>query len=133
MFFFVLIINPIIMLNLFITIIGDAFERSQDEKVVKDGMELAEMIYEGELLFFWNRNDCHSKFIHVVREEHVEIHAQNTAGSRVKKIAENILTLNEVTNTNKAEIDGIKKYVEEKVEEIHAKTQEILEAVKARD
>ncbi|OMJ85909.1 hypothetical protein SteCoe_12684 [Stentor coeruleus] len=133
MFFFVLIINPIIMLNLFITIIGDAFERSQDEKAVKDGMELAEMIYEGELLFFWNRNDCHSKFIHVVREEHVEIHAQNTAGSRVKKIAENILVLNEVTNTNKAEIDGIKKYVEEKIEEIHVKTQEILEAVKARD
>ncbi|OMJ76345.1 hypothetical protein SteCoe_24287 [Stentor coeruleus] len=133
MFLFVLIINPIIMLNLFISIIGDAFEKSQDEKALKDGMELAEMIYEGELLFFWNRGDFNSKFIHVVREEHVEIQAQNTAGSRIKRIADNIVALNEIANANKTEIEGLKSHVESKIGEIMAQADGILNSVKTRE
>ena len=130
LFFFVLIINPIIMLNLFISIIGDAFEKSQDENAVKCGQELADMIYEGELLFFWNRGKGEPKFIHAVREEHVEIHAQNTAGQRVKKISENMIALKEVASQNKAAIDDIKQFVDAKILEITAKTESILEIVK---
>ena len=130
LFFFVLIMNPIIILNLFISIIGDAFERNQDEKSVKDGQELAEMIFEGELLYFWNRKANSSRFIHVIREEHVEIQAQNTAGQRIKKISENIIALNRIASKNKHEISELKHFVHSKIGEIQSKTDTILVAVK---
>ena len=132
LFFFVLVINPIIMLNLFIAIIGDAFEKSQDEKTVKCGQELADMIYEGELLFFWNRKKSVPKFIHTVREEHIEIQAQNTAGQRIKKISENMEVLHEVAAKNKAAIADLKAFVESKILQITQKTESILEAVKTK-
>ena len=130
LFFFVLILNPIIILNLFVSIVGDAFEKSQDEKIVKDGQELAEMIFEGELLIFWNRKLNLSGFVHVVREEHVEVQAQNTAGQRIKHISVDVVTLNKATLKNRNEIAELKQFVEEKIEEIHSKTEEIFELVK---
>lgn len=129
MFFFVLILNPIIILNLFITIVGDAFDKNQNEKTVKDRQELAEMVFEGELLFFWNRKVVNPKFLHVVREEHVEIQASNTPGQRIKKISEAIELLNRVAYRNKNEIGEIKLFVEGKIEEIQNKTEAILAAV----
>jgi hypothetical protein len=131
-FFFVLIVNPIIMLNLFISIVGDAFERSEDETAVKNGQDLAEMIFEGELLFFWNRKENNEKFLHVVREEHVEIQAQNTAGQRIKKISENVNELNDFALGNRSEINELKGFVARQVVEIQNKTDEILRLVKNR-
>ena len=51
-----LIINPIVMLNLLISIIGDTYDRVQSEMVIADMKELCEMIIEIENSMYWRRN-----------------------------------------------------------------------------
>jgi hypothetical protein len=60
-----IIINPIIMLNLLISIIGDTFERVQSTRVVADMKELCEMVIEVERLLFWRRNNDQKHYIHI--------------------------------------------------------------------
>ena len=129
MIFSVVIINPMIILNLFISIIGDAFEKSQDEKVVKNGRDLADIVFEAELLFLWKRNDQQKRFFGVITEEHLESLAQCTPGQRMKKIAETVEELNGVAGKNREEVEEIKKWVEVKVREIMAKTDGVLAKV----
>lgn len=50
------IVNVTIMLNLLISILGDAFEQFQIDSVVADHEEMLEGIIEVEKLMFWNRN-----------------------------------------------------------------------------
>lgn len=49
-FFSYTVINPIIMLNLIINLMGSTFERVQSDKMIADSLELVEMIIEGETL-----------------------------------------------------------------------------------
>lgn len=123
--FVVLLINPIIMLNLFIAIVGDSFEKSQDDKNVKNGQDLAEMIYEAELLFICNRRLRGLKFVHEVREEHGEM-VSSTAGQRIKKICANVEELNEKTQKNKEQFAELTKLVERSFELIFDRTKEVL-------
>lgn len=51
-FFLASMINPIIMMNLLISIIGDTHDRVQEGLEVADNKELAEMILEMETLLF---------------------------------------------------------------------------------
>lgn len=60
-----IIINPIIMLNLLISIIGDTFERVQSTRVVADMKELCEMVIEVERLLFWRRNNDQKHYIQI--------------------------------------------------------------------
>lgn len=64
-FFFHTIINPIILLNLLISIMSYSFEKVNSNLVVADGKELAMMILEGELIYFWNRNNTDKVYFHV--------------------------------------------------------------------
>ncbi|OMJ78910.1 hypothetical protein SteCoe_21180 [Stentor coeruleus] len=50
------IVNVTIMLNLLISILGDAFEQFQIDSVVADHEEMLEGIIEVEKLMFWNRD-----------------------------------------------------------------------------
>lgn len=61
----VIIINPIIMLNLLISIIGDSFERVQSTRVVADMKELCQMVIEVERLLFWRRKLDEKKYIQI--------------------------------------------------------------------
>lgn len=127
MLFAVLFVNPLIILNLFISIVGDSFEKSQDEKVVKNGRDLAELIFEAELLFLCRRKNNVNKFVGVLREEILEVQAQSTPGQRMKRIAETIEELNGVAGKKGEEIEEMKSWVEGKVKEIQGKLQKVLE------
>jgi hypothetical protein len=123
--FVVLIINPIIMLNLFIAIVGETFEKSQDEKNVKNGQDLAEIIFEAELLFLCSRRLRNLQFIHEVREEHGDLLVQLTAGQRMKKISQSVEMLNENTARNKNEIAELTKFVKESIRAVQGKMDQI--------
>ena len=127
MLFAVLFINPLIILNLFISIVGDSFEKSQDEKIVKNGRDLAELIFEAELLLLCRRRNNVNKFVGVLREEILEVRAQSTPGHRMKRIAETIEELNGAAGRKGEEIEEMKMWVEGKVKEIQAKLQKVLE------
>lgn len=90
------IINPIVMLNLLIAIMSDTYGRVQSTNVITDRKELLKMIFEIEMLYYWNRatNDrsylqlCVSKsdeskesgtvadVVHVLKKEMLKVKAQ---------------------------------------------------------
>lgn len=65
-FFLATLLNPIIMLNLLIAIMGDTYDRVQDDQVVADYREMTELILETEYLIFWN-NSKKSEFNYITR------------------------------------------------------------------
>ena len=64
-FFLHSVLNPILMLNLLISIMSFTFDQVNSNVQVADGKELASMILEGENVFFWNRNSTQMSYIHV--------------------------------------------------------------------
>ena len=66
-FFVYTILNPILMLNLLISIMSFAFNKVNENVLVADSKELAGMIFEGELVYIWRRNKKISSFLHVCR------------------------------------------------------------------
>lgn len=59
---FALMINPIIMLNLLISIIGDTYDRVQSDSLSADMKELMDMIQEVENMMFFRRNNNKLQF-----------------------------------------------------------------------
>jgi len=57
------LINPIIMANLLISIIGDTYDRVQEGITIADRKELVRLIIEGETLMFWRRGRTAKYFI----------------------------------------------------------------------
>lgn len=127
---FILVINPIIVLNLYIAIVGDTFEKSQNEQTILDGQELAEMIYEGEILLICNRRYKKAKFLHVLREEHLEIKAQNTSGQRIIRIADGAAGIEKSCSRSLSDINDLKGFMEIKTAEIEETTNEILQQLR---
>ena len=59
---FALLINPIIMLNLLISIIGDTYDRVQSDSLSADMKELMDMIQEVENMMFFRRQHNSKQF-----------------------------------------------------------------------
>lgn len=62
-FFLSSIMNPIILLNMLIAIMSDTYDRVQDDQVVADCKEMAELIIQAEGMLFWKRNFNKKSFI----------------------------------------------------------------------
>jgi WD40 repeat protein len=131
--FVVLIINPIIMLNLFIAIVGETFEKTQDEKHVKNGQDLAEVIFEAELLFLCCRKLKKLQFLHEVCEEHGDALSQISAGQRMKRITQDVDLLCENTLKNRNEIAELAEFVQKKIKSIQKQTDEVVRRVSKDD
>ncbi|OMJ88149.1 hypothetical protein SteCoe_9968 [Stentor coeruleus] len=74
-FFFASVINPLIMLNLLIAIMGDTYSRVAEEQEIADMQELTEMVIEGEYLLFCKRNKGTRTYMQICKEE--ELSAQD--------------------------------------------------------
>eukprot|EP00358_Blepharisma_japonicum_P005939 CAMPEP_0202944668 /NCGR_PEP_ID=MMETSP1395-20130829/5540_1 /ASSEMBLY_ACC=CAM_ASM_000871 /TAXON_ID=5961 /ORGANISM="Blepharisma japonicum, Strain Stock R1072" /LENGTH=219 /DNA_ID=CAMNT_0049643779 /DNA_START=2767 /DNA_END=3426 /DNA_ORIENTATION=+ len=71
-FFIASVINPLVMMNLLISIIGDTYDRVQEGIVIADKMELIELILEGETLLFWRRNLTGNVFLQMLTYNEAE-------------------------------------------------------------
>lgn len=78
------IINPVIMMNLLISIMGDTHDRVQESKEVADYRELANLILEIEIATIWQRNVTCLQRMHVCRE----VATKNVGGTWLGKIRE---------------------------------------------
>lgn len=63
-FFLVTVINPLIMLNLLISIMGDTYGKVKDSNDIANFQELTEMIIEIEKLMFWKKDSCEKHYLH---------------------------------------------------------------------
>ena len=95
-FFFASVINPLIMLNLLISIMGDTYSRVKDERDIANMIELTEMIIEGEYLLFCKRNQTRKSYMQICKEETVtEIYKSpqdrlEKIKNRIKQITKNM-------------------------------------------
>lgn len=63
-FFLATMINPLIMLNLLISIMGDTYSKVQESNDIANFQELTEMIIEIEKLMFWKKGVNSKQFLH---------------------------------------------------------------------
>jgi WD40 repeat protein len=64
-FLLISIINPLIMLNLLIAIMGDTYDRVKESQNVADIQELLNMILETESYLIWNKNAGNKSYLQV--------------------------------------------------------------------
>lgn len=63
-----ILLIPIVMLNLLISIIGDSFDKVQQENFVQNYKELAGLVLEIEYLMVWNRSKVDAKYIYIIQK-----------------------------------------------------------------
>lgn len=119
-FFFASVINPLIMLNLLISLMGDTFGRVKEGQEIADIKELTGMVIEGEYLLFCKRNSGNKKLFQVCVEEEVEsvastpIDRVDKLKSRVKAIQEKMNQRHEEAKTEiKNSIGGVSSKLDE--------------------
>ena len=70
-FFCASVINPLIMMNLLISIMGDTYGRVKEEQEIADMKELTKMVIEGEYLLFCKRHRGRKTYMQICKEEEV--------------------------------------------------------------
>lgn len=104
LFFIITIVNPVIMLNLLISIMGDTYGRVKDGKVIADARELLGMIIEVETLMGWNKQNNVAEFLKIVCEENdLNIEDESLEG-KVRALRDKIQLLGENISSSKSEI-----------------------------
>ena len=102
-FFIHTIFNPILMLNLLISIMSHTFDRVESNILVADSRELAGMILEGELVYVWRRKINKSTFLHVCKS--LEVIVQE---NEMKKLRTRVNNLGEIMSKTNADIEVLK-------------------------
>ena len=78
------VINPIVMMNLIIAIMGDTYDRVQEGKEVADYKEQTSIMLQLEILYMFKRNVVERKRLHVCKE----IDTKGTSKSWLGKVRE---------------------------------------------
>ena len=102
-FFFASVINPLIMLNLLISIMGDTFGRVKEEQAIADMKELTEMVVEGEYILFCKRGNPQKSFLQICKEEELT-NVELDIDSKLTKLKEKIRVIEESVDLKGQEI-----------------------------
>ena len=122
LFFFILIVNPIVIINLFINIVGNALEKIQDEKEVKDLQEVAEMIFEAESMMFWRRNNKGKSFFQVcLTEQESFAKIDDSVTDKINKASETVELIKGLSFGEKRALEELKVIIEQSFDEIEQK------------
>lgn len=103
-FIAVSIINPVIMLNLLISIMSDTYNRVKQSSIVADSRELASMCLELEGIMGWRRTQNEVFYIKMVCEESELDVQDNSPIGKIKTLREKVRTLIKTVNATTTEI-----------------------------
>lgn len=59
------VLNPIILLNLLISLLGDTFKRLNDNVEIADAIEIVDLIIETESMMFWKRDKGIKEYLQI--------------------------------------------------------------------
>ena len=107
LFIIVSIINPVIMLNLLISIMGDTYGRVKEGKIVADARELASMILEVEGVMGWKRELNEKFYMKIVCEDSYLNKASGSLSDKIQEISDKVKDL--VSNFDVMKQDIISK------------------------
>ena len=103
-FFIVSIINPIILLNLLISIMSDTFARVKEGKITADSRELANMILEVEGIMGWKRLKNDKFYLKLVCENNsLDIQDKSLTG-KLKSLKDKVVDLINTVSSTETEI-----------------------------
>lgn len=112
------ILNPVVSLNLLISILSDTYAQVSQNQLVADSLELIEMIIEVETLMFWNRNKNSAHFLQSMEEDSIEDEDQENLIYHVNNIHSKINYLQQNFSFSKTSLDRLETKVYSKSDEI---------------
>ena len=105
-FFFVTMINPLIMLNLLVSIMANTYKRVKDGNDIANYQELTEMILEIEKLMFWKRHKNNLKYLQLcVSLTSVDSNEGIKALERLKVMRKHVLKIEKALHVVSSEIN----------------------------
>ena len=121
-------INIIIMLNLLIAIFSDTYTRVKENRIIADQLELASLIYEGEVGLFYKRKIIDYKYLHIFTDQEAVVESDQIS-SQVKSLKKKINTMQksiyEIATDNKSTNEKVERLYD-KIDNMH-KTMERIE------
>ena len=126
LFLFILIINPLIIINLFITVVGNALEKVHDERNVKDAQDMCELIFEAECLLVWRRGLKRRSFMHLCVTEQEVIVNSNSLSEKIRVAAEKTEAIKNYYGKNGEEMKKLKETLDESFYEIEMRINEFV-------
>ena len=115
-FFIVSLLNSIVMFSLVVSILTDTYGRVNDHLVVADSQALASMIYESELLFFWNRKKNQTSFIYICSAQPDEYSEKVDVSVKIQQLKSLTGSLGKKINNNRRLMKNLKrKFVESSI------------------
>ena len=116
------IVNVIVLLSLLISILSDSFDKFLIEAKEIDYIEMADFIYEIELLITWNSGPGTKKFLHVLETREASITWEGSIKeikAAMNNIEKNVKVLrDEIKNNNAIMMETFNKTLEAKFREI---------------
>ena len=100
-FFLANMLIKIIMLSLVVSILGNTFKRVNESSIVADSQALAQMVYESELLFFWNRKKNETSFVFLCTEKQDSAMDKADINDKAKKLKTVITGIGKKISGNK--------------------------------
>lgn len=112
-----LIVNPVVLLNLFISIISDAYDMVKTDCISADARELLDMILEVENMMFTRRNFNEKKYLQICKEYEKDTDQDEWEGKirELQNYIEDIIATNE--EDRESIIKTIKRHDREAVEQ----------------
>lgn len=88
LFIIATLINPLVLMNMIIALLGNTYGRVKENAVVADLLELAEMIIETESILIWRRSNNDKDYVQICASaEKIEDNEIKSFGAQVKKIS----------------------------------------------
>jgi WD40 repeat protein len=116
-----MLINPIVMLNLLISILGDTYSRVQENSAIADMKELLEMIIEVEQLLYWRKNIGSQKYFQMLLSKESEEEIDDPLDAKLKILGRKVDFIKAETKTYVSRLDKFESNTAgrlEKLEEI---------------
>lgn len=84
------LINPLLMLNLLVSIMNETFSRLKENLITEDIKALAELVVEHESVIFWKKNRGHKKFLQSCSPETIEYVRVDKRSKRLEMLGETV-------------------------------------------
>lgn len=121
-FFLATVINPLIMLNLLISIMGDTYGKVQETNDIANFQELTEMVIEIEKLMFWKKGSNQQFYMHQCDFLRGNESERDKVNERIKAMKSQLMGIENAVVNLKNKLKGSK--VKKLYEVIEAMTKE---------
>ena len=122
-FFIASMSNPLILLTMLVAIMGDTYDKVQEQQLVADSKEMAELVLEAEALLFWSRNKNKKYYLQLC--DNVKHEVDNQWMGRIRAIKKSLKELEVKTKSNEKRVISMEKNILDKVDLIMRKNEEL--------